>query len=38
MATLRAFPSREPISGTSAEKVDIKFEVVVIPVAGVDRS
>src|ERR1700733_8337900 len=38
MATLRAFPSREPISGTSAEKVDIKFVVVVIPVAGVDRS
>jgi catechol 2,3-dioxygenase-like lactoylglutathione lyase family enzyme len=38
MSTLRAFPSSEPISGASAEKVDMKFEVVVIPVADVDRS
>jgi catechol 2,3-dioxygenase-like lactoylglutathione lyase family enzyme len=38
MATLRAFPSSDPISGASAETVDIKFEVVVIPVADVDRS
>jgi catechol 2,3-dioxygenase-like lactoylglutathione lyase family enzyme len=38
MATLRAFPSSEPISGASAERVDMKFEVVVIPVADVDRS
>jgi hypothetical protein len=37
MATLHAFPSSEPISGTSAERVDMKFEVVVIPVADVDR-
>jgi catechol 2,3-dioxygenase-like lactoylglutathione lyase family enzyme len=38
MATLRAFPSSEPISGARAERVDMKFEVVVIPVADVDRS
>jgi catechol 2,3-dioxygenase-like lactoylglutathione lyase family enzyme len=38
MATLSASPSNEPISSTSAEKVDMKFEVVVIPVANVDRS
>src|SRR5271155_3561863 len=38
MATLRAFPSSDPISGASAERVDMKFEVVVIPVADVDRS
>src|SRR5471030_1438924 len=38
MATLRAFPSSKPISGTGAESVDMKFEVVVIPVADVDRS
>jgi catechol 2,3-dioxygenase-like lactoylglutathione lyase family enzyme len=38
MATLRAFPSSEPISGAGAERVDMKFEVVVIPVADVDRS
>jgi len=38
MATLRAFPGREPISGATVEKVDMKFEVVVIPVADVDRS
>jgi catechol 2,3-dioxygenase-like lactoylglutathione lyase family enzyme len=28
----------EPLSGASAAKVDLKFEVVVIPVANVDRS
>jgi catechol 2,3-dioxygenase-like lactoylglutathione lyase family enzyme len=38
MAILHASPSREPISGASAEKVDMKFEVAVIPVADVDRS
>jgi catechol 2,3-dioxygenase-like lactoylglutathione lyase family enzyme len=38
MATLRAVPSSNPISGSSAERVDMKFEVVVIPVADVDRS
>ena len=38
MATLRAFPSSEPISDASAERVNMKFEVVVIPVADVDRS
>src|SRR5436309_7717121 len=38
MATLRAFPSSEPIGGATAERVDMKFEVVVIPVADVDRS
>jgi catechol 2,3-dioxygenase-like lactoylglutathione lyase family enzyme len=38
MATLRAFPSSELISGARAERVDMKFEVVVIPVADVSRS
>ncbi len=38
MATLRSFPNSEPISGARAEKVDMKFEAVVIPVADVDRS
>jgi len=38
MATLSAFPSSDPVSGGSAERVDMKFEVVVIPVADVDRS
>src|SRR5579863_1577146 len=38
MATLRAFPSSEPSTGASAERVDMKFEVVVIPVANVGRS
>ena len=38
MATVRAFPSGEPISGASAEPVDMKLEVVVIPVADVERS
>ena len=38
MATLRAFPSSRPVSGASPERVDMKFEAVVIPVADVDRS
>src|SRR5947199_7952608 len=38
MATLRAFPSSEPIGGATAERVDMKFEVVVLPVADVNRS
>jgi catechol 2,3-dioxygenase-like lactoylglutathione lyase family enzyme len=38
MATLRAFPSSEPTGGARAEKVDMKFEAVVIPVTNVDRS
>ena len=37
MATLSA-TSNEPASATSAAKVDMKFEVIVIPVADVDRS
>lgn len=38
MATLRAFPSDEPASSKIPARVDMKFEVVVIPVADVDRS
>ena len=38
MATLNASLSSKPISAASAERVDMKFEVVVIPVADVDRS
>src|ERR1700729_2450278 len=38
MAALNASLSSEPISGASAERVAMKFEVVVIPVADVDRS
>ncbi|MGA3091521.1 MAG: VOC family protein [Terriglobales bacterium] len=38
MATLHAFPGRERINGGRAERVDMKFEVIVIPVADVDRS
>jgi len=37
MATSSAI-NDEPVSGTSAAKVDMKFEVIVIPVADVDRS
>ncbi|MGA3194377.1 MAG: VOC family protein [Terriglobales bacterium] len=37
MATLNAIKN-EPASGTGAAKPDMKFEVVVIPVADVDRS
>ena len=32
MGMLRAIPSSNPIGGASAESVDMKFEVVVIPV------
>jgi hypothetical protein len=38
VATLRAFPSSEPISGASPERADMRFEVAVTPVADVDRS
>src|SRR6202042_299637 len=38
MAILSAFPSSNPTNGASAERVDMKFEVVVIPVADADRS
>src|SRR3982075_875183 len=38
MATLNAIRSNEPTSGTSAVKVDMKFEIVVIPVSDVDRA
>jgi catechol 2,3-dioxygenase-like lactoylglutathione lyase family enzyme len=38
MATLRALPSDKPISGDGSERIDMKLEVVVIPVADVDRS
>ena len=38
MATVRPFPSSEPISGASAERVDMRFEAVVIRVADADRS
>jgi catechol 2,3-dioxygenase-like lactoylglutathione lyase family enzyme len=38
MATLRPSPSSGPIRGVSAERIDMKFEVTVIPVADVDRS
>jgi catechol 2,3-dioxygenase-like lactoylglutathione lyase family enzyme len=37
MATSSAIHN-EPVSGASAAKVDMKFEVIVIPVAGVDRA
>src|ERR1700712_1305683 len=37
MATLSAV-NKEPASGASAANVDLKFEVIVIPVADVDRS
>ncbi len=38
MATLNAIRSNEATSGTSAVKVDMKFEIVVIPVSDVDRA
>jgi catechol 2,3-dioxygenase-like lactoylglutathione lyase family enzyme len=38
MAILHSFPSSEQIGSASAERIDMKFEVVVIPVADVDRS
>src|SRR6202521_223799 len=37
MATSSAI-NNEPVSGASAAKVDMKFEVIVIPVADVDHS
>jgi catechol 2,3-dioxygenase-like lactoylglutathione lyase family enzyme len=37
MASISAI-NNEPVSGASAAKVDMKFEVIVIPVADVDRS
>src|SRR5215472_11059931 len=37
MATSSAL-NNEPVKGASAAKVDMKFEVIVIPVADVDRS
>ncbi|MGA7107340.1 MAG: VOC family protein [Terracidiphilus sp.] len=38
MSTLSASPSTEAISGARAQRVEMKFEAVVIPVADVDRS
>src|SRR5258707_5879691 len=38
MATLSAIRSNEPTSGTSAVKVDMKFEIVVIPVSDIERA
>src|SRR5271169_3351033 len=38
MATVSALPSSDPIGGAGDERVDMKFEVVVIPVADVGRS
>src|SRR5215470_16574084 len=37
MATTSAL-NNEPVKGASAAKVDMKFEVIVIPVVDVDRS
>ena len=38
MATVPTLSSSEPVSSASAERVDMKFEVVVIPIADVERS
>lgn len=38
MATLHASPTSEPVISDAVKSVDMKFEVVVIPVADVDRS
>ena len=38
MGTLGALPKSDPMGGTSPVRADMKFEVVVIPVADVDRS
>ena len=38
MRTLRTLLSDKPISGDGAERIDMRFEVVVIPVADVGRS
>jgi hypothetical protein len=37
MSTLSA-TNNEPFSGASAAKVDMKFEVIIIPVSDVDRA
>src|SRR6202171_3389926 len=37
MATSSAI-NNEPVSGANAAKVDMKFEVIVIPVADIDRA
>src|SRR6266576_1120205 len=37
MATLRAIRNNEPTTNASAARVDMKLEVVVIPVSDVDR-
>jgi catechol 2,3-dioxygenase-like lactoylglutathione lyase family enzyme len=38
MASIPSSPGSKPISGAGVVRVDMKFEVVVIPVADVDRS
>ncbi len=38
MATLRAIRNNEPTTNPSAARVDMKLEVVVIPVSDVDRA
>ena len=38
MATLRTVPGNEPASVTGAAKIDMKFEMLVIPVSDVDRA
>ena len=38
MASIPSSPSSKPISGARVVRVDVKFEVAVIPVADVDRS
>jgi len=38
MATLRAIRNNEPTTNASAARVDMKLEVVVIPVSDVDRA
>ena len=38
MAIIRALPSDKPINGDGAERINMRFEVVVIPVADVDSS
>ncbi len=38
MATLRTMPSNEAASNTSPARMDMKFEIVVIPVSDVDRA
>src|SRR5438132_1504747 len=38
MATLSEISSNEPTSRTNSAKVDLKFEIVVIPVSDVDRA